>query len=86
MTMSCVARFVVCAAAAAFAAGCATKETTTQADADRLVCMQERATGSIRPTTTCRTVAQIEQERQKAERDMNTVRQDSAGITDRVGR
>lgn len=76
MAMTRVASFVMCATALALAGGCATKETTPQADGERLVCTQERATGSIRPQTTCRTVAQIERERDQAQKDMNFIRQD----------
>lgn len=76
MTMTRVVRFVVRLAAATLTAGCATKEPAAQADPDRLVCTQERSTGSIRPTTTCRTVAQIEREREQAQKDMNFIRQD----------
>jgi hypothetical protein len=40
---------------------------TKAADDSRLICKQERKTGSHRPTTQCRTVAQMKQQRDDAE-------------------
>lgn len=66
---------------------CATPDPAQVADGDRQVCIRETPIGSLRPTTTCRTVAQMEKDRQQAQKDMNLVRQDSGGASaDRIGR
>lgn len=64
---------------AALAAACASQTPTAAADPDKMVCVREASTGSIRQSTTCRTVAQIERERDQAQKDMNFVRQDPGG-------
>lgn len=72
---------------AALAAACASQTATPVADADKQVCVREAAIGSIRPTMTCRTVAQIEREREEAQKNMNAARQDTGGApADRIGR
>lgn len=76
-------RSIRCLGAAGIAtllAACASSPQTNLADGDKLVCVRETSVGSIRPSTTCRTVAQIEREREQAQKDMNFVRQhDSQG-------
>lgn len=67
--------------------GCAAPSTDTHADGEKMVCTREATTGSLRPTSTCRSVAQIERERDQAQKDMNFVRQDAgAAPPDRIGR
>lgn len=48
----------------------------TAADRDRVVCRRERPVGSHMPRTICRTVAEIEAEREAAQ---ETIRQDRVG-------
>lgn len=81
---------VLVAMTAALTAACAASADTAApaaADADKLVCTREPATGSLRPTVSCRTLAQIERERDHAQKTMNFVRQDAGEATpDRIGR
>lgn len=75
------------ASAVLLIAACASNDPAALAVGDKQVCMRETPIGSLRPTTTCRTVARMEKERQQAQKDMNFVRQDSGGAApDRLGR
>lgn len=87
MFLICSTRCLAIAGIAALAAACASQAPTAAADPDKLVCVREASTGSIRQSTTCRTVAQMERERDEAQKNMNAVRQDTGGAaTDRIGR
>jgi len=64
------------ASIAALLAACTSTPQTNLADGDKQVCTREAQVGSIRPTVVCRTAAQIERERDQAQKDMNFIRQD----------
>jgi hypothetical protein len=72
-------RSVLCAAAAALlAAGCASVTPETQAQGGQAVCRQEVRTGSLRPTTSCRSAEDIRRDEEEANRTLSGPRPTSS--------
>ena len=62
---------------ALLAAGCASTEAGKTAGAEQEICTREVPTGTIRPVTRCRSVAEVKKDEADAERELGFVRQTS---------
>ncbi len=56
---------------------------TQAADADRMVCKQERPVGSLIPTRVCKTAAQWENEREQSRQMMQNMQQRTGSTSSR---
>lgn len=70
-----VVQHVLLVGVALAASACAGPSQTQSADGERMVCVRETLTGTRIPTVACRSVAQIEHDREHAEKELNFVKQ-----------
>ncbi len=71
----------VVAALVLLVSACATQAPAATADGGQLVCRQEVRTGSLRPTTSCRTAEDIRRDEEEANRTLGGPRPTTSGAT-----